>query len=283
MTHKAKKTTKEIFLEWARAIIEAAIIALIIKHFLLGAYKIPTSSMEPTLLGSHSSQHRSIIGDHLLVERLTVGIPIRIPFTDNILFRLPRFKKVKRGDIIVFLYPYELKEFVKRVIGLPGEIIQIINKKVYINGKELNEPWLKYGKKHFRDPNVKDITISTRDNLGPLIIPKKGDIIKFVDDKIYINNKVIYNRRLLPIYNEDIDVPDSYAVLYKKAILLNKKVEIVQNKIYKVKYDCYFMMGDNRDESLDSRFWGFLPAYYITGRPLVKYWPPKFLQKTQLK
>jgi len=260
--------------DWILSLLEALIIALIIRALFLQAYKIPTGSMEPTLIGSEQSYfHNETIGDHLLVERLTYGI--RVPFTD---FRLPALRKIKRGDIVVFDYPLNTKkDFVKRVIGLPGETIQIINKVVYINGKKLDEPWLRFGwNKHHTDNYILSSEESTRDNLGPLIIPKKGDKIVLKDDKIYVNNNFIYNKQIISLYTKE--VTKNYAELYNIALLNRKEVKenisLQPGKVYIVKYDCYFVMGDNRDNSLDSRFWGFLSYNYIHGKPLVKYWPP---------
>lgn len=264
---KKKRTFKEWLLDWIETIVVAGAIALFIRGFFLQAYKIPTGSMEPTLIGSEQSfNHSQTIGDHLLVEKITYGI--LIPFTD---IRLPKIRTPRRGDIIVFEYPYDTsKDYIKRVIGLPGETIQIINKKVYINGKLLKEPWLKFGSKHFHSSIILSADESPRDNLGHLIIPKKGDKIRLEENKIYINNKVIYNKKLISYYVNNYGYFDNYINLYKK-VLENSKRE---KNFYIVQYNCYFVMGDNRDNSLDSRYWGFLPYKYIKGKPLILYWPP---------
>ncbi len=265
---KVKKSIKGIIYEWVETLGTALIMALIIRALFIQAYKIPTGSMEPTLLGSESSKnHRARIGDHLLVEKITYGM--LLPFTS---IRLPGIRDIKRGDIVVFKYTYDpKKDYIKRVIGLPGEIIQIINKEVYINGKKITEPWLKHGKKHFNSNILFSEDESPRDNLGPLIIPKKGDIIRLADNKIYINNKFIYNQKLMLNYT----ISDYFSSLYVK---INERKKSNLTKVtkgkYLVKYDCYLVMGDNRDCSSDSRYWGFLPFNYITGKPLVIYWPP---------
>ena len=263
------KTFKEKIYEGISTIIQALIMALIIKALFIGAYKIPTGSMEPTLLGAEkSNNHERRIGDHLLVQKITLGI--RVPFTT---FRLlPFLNKIDRGNIIVFDYPYDpSNDYVKRVIGLPGDKLQIINKLIYINDKKLEEPWLKYGNKHFNSGYTLSGDGTARDNLGPIIIPKKGDKIRLVDNKIYINDKFIYNKNIvfyIPEKGKKHHIPHyNYFSLYNKSIQKNKDTYIVE-------YDCYFMMGDNRDNSSDSRVWGFLPFKYITGKPLVKYWPP---------
>ena len=264
---KQKKDLKGIIYEWVETIGTALIMALIIRALFIQAYKIPTGSMEPTLLGSESSKnHRSRIGDHLLVEKITYGM--LIPFTK---IRLPGIRNIKRGDIVVFKYPYDTKkDYIKRVIGLPGEIIQIINKKVYINGQKINESWLKYGKKHFNSEYLLSEDNSSRDNLGPLIIPKKEDIIRLTENKVYINDKFIYNQKIIHNYSSDY-----FTSLYIRIDETKKSsLKKIKEGKYLVKYNCYFVMGDNRDNSADSRFWGFLPFNHITGKPLVIYWPP---------
>ncbi|MDD5067136.1 MAG: signal peptidase I [bacterium] len=269
--NKEKKTIKQHLWEWGESLISAGIMALFIRALFIQAYKIPTGSMEPTLLGSEASlNHQQIIGDHLLAEKLSYGI--LIPFTK---VRLPGLSHLTRGNIVVFRYPYDTsRDYVKRVIGLPGDTLQIINKQVYINGKRLKEPWLKFGAKHYGDFRILNSDETARDNFGPIIIPKKGDRIRLIDNKIYINDKYIYNRKLYVNYpgaNNQILMREDDFGLYKTLTL---KENASSAKEFTVNYDCYFVMGDNRDNSSDSRFWGFLPFSYITAKPLVKYWPP---------
>lgn len=268
---KKKKTLREILLDWLETIITAGLLALFIRAFFIQSYKIPTGSMEPTLLGSAPSRnHGPIIGDHLLVERLSYGISI--PLTRA---RIAPLASIKRGNLVVFKYPYRTKdEFVKRIIGLPVETLQIINKTVYIDGKKLEEPWLKFGQKHFNSGEIFDGQFNPRDNIGPLIIPRKGDRISLKEDKIYINDKFVYNKNIYFPYSKVIR--GDYFQLYK-TILMADTDKLPEKEIteFTVNYDCFFVMGDNRDNSSDSRFWGFLPYRYITGKPLIKFWPPK--------
>lgn len=173
---------------------------------LVQAFVIPTGSMEDTLL----------IGDHLLVDKLAYA-----PAGPVSKWVLP-FEKVKRGDIIVFRYPVDIKQtFVKRVIGVPGDRLRIENKQVYVNGVKLNEPY-KYHKTEYID--------SYRDNFPG----EPNTVVSAPAEKMLRES----------VKNGEVIVPDN----------------------------CYFAMGDNRDSSLDSRYWGFVPRDNIIGKPLVIYW-----------
>jgi signal peptidase I len=173
---------------------------------LVQAFVIPTGSMEDSLL----------IGDHLLVDKLAYAPPGTISK-----YLLP-YTPLKRGDIIVFKYPVDVRQtFVKRVIGIPGDRIRLVNKDVYLNGKLLQEPY-KFHKTPYLD--------SYRDNFP-------SDPNTRVDD------------RALEMLDKNVE-----------------DGELV------VPPDCYFAMGDNRDSSLDSRYWGFVPRANIIGKPLIIYW-----------
>ena len=118
---------KKFIKEYVEPIVIAILIALFIRAFIVQAFKIPSSSMEPTLL----------VGDHILVNKFIYGI--RIPYTNIKFFQ---YKKPKRGDIIVFIFPKDRsKDFIKRVIGMEGEKVEIINNKIYINDTLMNDPW----------------------------------------------------------------------------------------------------------------------------------------------
>lgn len=173
---------------------------------LVQAFVIPTGSMEDTLL----------IGDHLLVDKLSYA-PAG-PITRGVL----PYEPVKRGDIIVFRYPVDIKQtFVKRCIGVPGDRIRIENKDVYRNGVKLNEPYV-YHKTDYID--------SYRDNFpGVPNVPMARSGLEMLEKSV-VNGEVV--------------VPPG----------------------------SYFAMGDNRDSSLDSRYWGFVPRENIIGKPLIIYW-----------
>ena len=180
---------KQEIKEWVNALFTAAVIALVIQTFLLQAFKIPSGSMIPTLQ----------IGDHILVNKFIYGV--KIPYIKNPIIPV---EEPKRGDIIVFRYPVEPdKDFIKRVIGIPGDIIQIKNKKIFVNDQPLPHDLGVYS-----DPHVISGQINPRDNFGPVTVPK----------------------------------------------------------------DKYFVMGDNRDNSYDSRFWGFVDESDIKGKALIIYW-----------
>jgi signal peptidase I len=184
-----KSTVREYF----ESIVIAVILALFVRTWVVQAFKIPTGSMENNLL----------IGDHLLVNKFVFGpTPLALGRA-----ALP-VRPVRRRDIVVFKYPNEPdRDFIKRVIGLPGDTVELRNKKVYVNEQPLDEPYV-----HFLSPpssQYQEVTsLDVRERYGPVTVPP----------------------------------------------------------------DHYFVMGDNRDNSQDSRYWGFLPRSYIKGRALLIYW-----------
>jgi signal peptidase I len=182
-----KSTVREYF----ESILVAVVLALFVRTFVFQAFKIPTGSMKPNLL----------VGDHLIVNKF-----IFAPTASGLERALLPMRPIERGDIIVFKYPEEPeRDFIKRVIGLPGDTLELQNQTVLINGQALTEPYA-----HYLFPPAAE---------GQM----EGDL----------------RRRYGPV-----TVPDGH----------------------------YFMMGDNRDDSQDSRFWGFLPQSYVKGRALFIYW-----------
>jgi signal peptidase I len=180
---------KHIVREYAESIIVAVILALIIRTFIVQAFKIPSGSMEDTLA----------IGDHLLVNKFIYGM--KIPFTDT---RFWKLRDPRRGDVMVFEYPEDpSKDFIKRVIGTPGDTVEVKDKKVYVNGQLYENPHEVHKEKDLFPKEQ-----NPRDNMGPVKVPA----------------------------------------------------------------DSYFMMGDNRDRSYDSRFWGFVKSDKIKGLAFIKYW-----------
>ena len=146
------KDKKRLIREYAEAIITALLLALVIRAYIIQAFKIPSGSMIPTL----------VIGDHILVNKFIYGT--KIPFSDKSILV---FRKPEKGDIIVFKYPEDpKKDFIKRVIATGGDTIEERNKIVYVNGKETKEPFA------YHSDNFIRVRGDPRDNFGPLIVPE---------------------------------------------------------------------------------------------------------------
>jgi signal peptidase I len=205
---RAGQTT---FSEYVESLLVTVILALFGTSFIVQAFKIPSASMEGTLL----------IGDHLLVNKFIFGG--RGAWYEKVL----PYRPLERGDIIVFKYPYaDHQHFVKRVIGLPGDRLKLEDQRVFINGKPLNEPYVVH------DP------AAPYDPLNYAFPPMGSQL---------------YAAQIQPEWAHEIQ---KYA----------KGAEII------VPPDKYFAMGDNRDHSLDSRYWGFVDRSAIMGRPFLIYW-----------
>ncbi len=260
------KTFKDKTLEFFKNLLFAAVAALLIKSFLIETSRVPTGSMEKTIL----------IGDFLFVNKFIYGSssPRNIPFTDITLpyFQLPALGEPERYDIVVFEYPGDRDElkptvinnYVKRLVGLPGETISIVDKVVYINGKEIKRPhFIQYSNQMPIPKGIPNPAIFpygcewNEDNYGPISIPKKGDKVKLNRSNIEIYRNIIdreYGKRVVTVEGEEI------------------KIEGKTISEYTIKQDFFFMMGDNRDNSADSRFWGFVPREKILGQAWMIYW-----------
>ena len=181
-----KSSKKSLIREYGEALLVALVLAFVIRTFVVQAYKIPSESMVETLL----------VGDHLLASKFAYGI--KIPFPHSYIYRGddPAY-----GDIIIFEYPNDPSvDYIKRVIGLPGDVITVRDKRLYRNGMPVEEKYIRYEQPNIIEP--------IRDNFGPVTVP-----------------------------------PDKY-----------------------------FVMGDNRDNSLDSRFWGFVDRGAIQAKAWRIYW-----------
>jgi len=200
--------------DWPESVqwfLEIIVIALFIVTFIAQAFQIPSESMENTLL----------IGDYLLVDKLHFG-------RADILGRILPYEKVERGDIVVFHYPLDPSiHFVKRVIGVPGDRIRLINKRVYVNGVAMAEPYVRYFRPHDSSPEV-----MFRDDF-----PRLDHTVDGLNGAWWLEMKKLVDAGQLIVPEGD-----------------------------------YFVMGDNRDDSSDSRYWGFVPQENIVGRPLLIYW-----------
>ncbi len=192
----------------AQSLMGTVVIAIFVITFIVQAFQIPSESMENTLL----------VGDYLLVNKLCYGGGHGLG--DHLL----PYQKIARGDIIVFHYPVDpTQHFVKRVIGVPGDRLRLINKKVWIDGTPIDEPYVRF----LEPPNN-----MFRDNFPRTDIPAYG-----LEGKWWLEmRKLVEDGQLI--------VPEGH----------------------------YFVLGDNRDDSQDSRYWGFVPRENIIGTPLVIYW-----------
>ena len=189
MESPAAVKTKSTFREYAEAIVMALILALFIRTFIVQAFKIPSGSMIPTLA----------IGDHILVNKLSYGV--RIPFLERYLLD---YSKPDRGDVVVFIFPEDRsKDFIKRVVGIAGDTVEVRAKKVFINGAPADDPHA-----HFAGYDPQAGGAGSGDEYGPKTVP--------------------------------------------------------ENHI--------FVMGDNRDRSYDSRFWGYVNLNAVRGKAFLIYW-----------
>ncbi|MDR3320064.1 MAG: signal peptidase I [Desulfovibrio sp.] len=177
---------KSVWREYAEALFLALLLALFIRSFLVQAFRIPSESMVSTLLA----------GDHLLASKCAYGI--RLPFTN---LRIYQGEEPVRGDIIIFKYPNDPSvDYIKRVVGVPGDVVAVCNKQLYRNGQPVRENYVRFTNPSQMEP--------VRDNFGPVTVPEGK----------------------------------------------------------------YFVMGDNRDNSLDSRFWGFVDRNSILAKAWRIYW-----------
>ena len=252
------------FVGYVKTVLITLVVALVLKTFVIEAFRIPSSSMEETLL----------VGDFLLVNKLAYGIrtPRFLPLTDIAVstYYVPAFKNVKRGEIVVFEFPgsYDRSDheepvnYIKRCIGLPGDVVQIIEGQVYINGSPVGLPRyaLQNGSNgaasHYRSRLFPWGFGFTEQRYGPLVVPKKGDRIDLTEENLSLWRSLI--------------IREGHAVRFegKDQILIDG--ELAAN--YSVEQNYYFVMGDNRDNSLDSRYWGFVPEENLIGEALVVYW-----------
>lgn len=260
-SRKKPETFSEIAISWIKTILGAIIVVMIINGLAIASFVVPTGSMENTVM----------TGDFLFVNKFVYGpsTPQVIPFF-NIPLPFYKFLGVKKpevGDVIVFIYPgnrdeveaSEFQYFLKRCVATAGDTLQIINKIIFVNNKEIELPeHAKFLRPIMNDDSMRTFPFGrgfTGDNYGPLRIPKKGDIIN-------LNNKNYYEW-LVFIQREGHEVSR-----YGQSIYIDGKI-VTQ---YKVERDYCFGMGDNRDNSDDSRYWGFIPYDNVVGTPIIVYW-----------
>ncbi|MEM8486407.1 MAG: signal peptidase I [Bacteroidota bacterium] len=313
--------------EWAEALIFALVVMLIVRTFIFDLFKIPTPSMEKSLL----------VGDHLFVSKLnygtrlpkTLGVPftqIHWPGFEFPHFRFPGFSEVKRGDAIVFNYPVENKpidrkmHYIKRVVGLPGETVELRDKVVYIDNDPqpllsgMQQVWDVYktdSRVHVSATRLRAIgidSVAATNNLELIRVVATEEAVKQVAAWPYIdrvepflmNPDARYSAAMYPPGRGY--TPDQYGPVRipqkGQTITLTKEnwpvYDVVINKYegrsgrvtgdgtfsidgspatsYTFQQDYYFVMGDNRDNSEDSRFWGFVPMDHVVGKALMVYY-----------
>jgi signal peptidase I len=261
---EAKPTSKRRVREYAETIALTIFVGLFLKFFIIEAYRIPTASMENTLMA----------GDFLLVNKLIYGAntPRYIPFTNVALpfVTFPAISQPDRGDVIVFEFPggyteaseSEVVNYVKRCIATPGDTLAIVDRVVYVNGERIPlPPTAKLEKRKIFPKGFGDSRIFPRgavfngDNYGPLIVPKAGQEIQLSE------NNIEQWRNLIEHEGHSVDADAG-----------NVRIDGIPVASYQIEKDYYFVMGDNRGNSLDSRFWGFVPEDLIIGEAMIVYW-----------
>ncbi len=272
------------FHEWGEAGFSAVWLALIIRALLVEAYSIPSESMVPTLL----------VGDHLLVSKTTFGWPD--PFGPG---RVLRFRAVRRDEIVIFAPPNQPKvSYVKRCVGVPGDVVEVRDKVVYINGRPADVPY-SYGRlaavapaslhaldaayaAYLARPGV--AAARTRDDfgaveesatwLGPFHLPTGTYYLEAAPDYVRAYARI-----------EDMATAGAYQVEPRGAVepVVPGQPDWARDHHlgnrdwfgpYRLGPDEYWMMGDNRDNSLDSRYFGPVSSSELKGTPIVRYWPP---------
>ncbi len=199
---------KPVWREWIESLLVIGLIAVVIRSFIVAPFVIPSSSMVPTLL----------VGDYLFVSRYNYGF--RIPFTDIQLLA----SEAKRGDIVVFDYPEDRsKDYIKRIVGVPGDKIVYKNNELFINGKK--------------------IPLTPIGSYAYVMGDKSSDVSQAYQEQLFdVEHTVL--RKTYSIRDGQWIVPEGH----------------------------YFMLGDNRNNSRDSRFWGFVPQEYLVGKAVVIWW-----------
>jgi signal peptidase I len=251
-------------LQFLKDIVPVLVCVLAVQSFVMAAFEVPTGSMKDTVQP----------GDRLLVNKFVYGgtTPYAIPMTSIRIphLRAPGWRDVRRGDVIVFDWPGRRDDvekprqvfYLKRCIALPGDTVRIARRDVYVNGAKQALPLR--GKYMRPDPLPEGyvnpdlfppLADFNEDNYGPVTVPKKGTLINLSRDNL-----------------------PAWAVFIRReghAVSLDGDMVLVDGRParrYKVEKDYVFAMGDNRDDSLDSRFWGFVPTEDVVGTPMFVFW-----------
>ncbi|MBI4535702.1 MAG: signal peptidase I [Ignavibacteriae bacterium] len=236
-----------------------------LNSFVLASFEVPTGSMENEIMA----------GDFLFVNKFIYGgtTPRTIPFTNIRIpwFRVPGFRDVEHGDVIVFEFPGQRHEvqsaefmfYLKRAIALSGDTVEVINRVVYVNGKPAPIPRnMKFNNSRITPAGIQDPRIFpegssfNEDNWGPVVVPKKGNVVPLTLDNLQ-RWRVFIGRE-----GHSVRLDAQGEIL----------IDGVPTESYVVERNYIFGMGDNRDNSLDGRFWGFIPEENVVGTPMIVYW-----------
>jgi signal peptidase I len=257
------KNFQETIWSWTKTIVGAIIVVTILNGLAIASFVVPTGSMEKTVM----------TGDFLFVNKFIYGpsTPQVIPFLNIPLpfYRFPGIKDPDRGDVIVFIFPgnrddiepTEFQYYLKRCVAIGGDTLEVKEKKLFVNGKEVPmAPNAMYDETMPVTPADKWQTFPygkgyTRDNYGPIRIPKKGDVIQLTPENL-AEWTVFISREGHTATSNGTQV----------------QIDGKQTNSYTVAKDYCFGMGDNRDHSLDSRYWGFVPVENVVGTPMIVYW-----------
>jgi signal peptidase I len=294
-----------------KAIVFIVLTVLLIKVTILEAYIVPTGSMENTIM----------TGDFLIGSRFVYGMRtpdwIGIPYTDIGFFipyiKFPEFKIPTTGDVLIFKYPRDkYVKYVKRCVAGPGDTLIVQQKKLYVNGVEI--PMWENGKyltapmqKNFRQSDIflSSETNINKDNIGPIYVPKSGDVFQ-IDEETnwrFLLPIILMEEHAATLENNEVEYEftlqdpnelfrrkgkdDVYENYFPKGPLLTPWSKTIKDEDfqflvidgipasewteYKVSQNYYWAMGDNRDNSLDSRYWGYIPENNILGEALFTY------------
>ncbi|MBI5646105.1 MAG: signal peptidase I [Ignavibacteriae bacterium] len=259
--------------EFFKSIFVALAAVIVLNSFVVQSFQVPTGSMENTVMagellfvnkflyGGSSPQAVPLLG-------LLAGKEVEIPW-----FRVPGFRDPERGDVIVFIFPgyrddakaREFQYYLKRCVAVSHDTIQVVDKRLLINGKPFDNPiGVHYTQgvlpKEFVDGDIFPVGKPwNRDNYGPIVVPGEGDVIQLTPENIGEWNTFIRRE------GHEVSVSGGMITIDGKPATS-----------YTVERDYVFGMGDNRDDSLDSRFWGFIPKEHVIGTPMIVYmsWSP---------
>jgi signal peptidase I len=264
-----KPNAKQRTTEFLKSIGFALVAVIILNSFVLASFQVPTPSMEGTVLA----------GDMLFVNKYIYGgtTPPTIPILGLLIkkeieipyFRIPGFRDPERGDVIVFIFPGNREEtkasrfeyYLKRCVAVAHDTLRIVNKVLYVNGAPFQNPPRMIQTNYcfpaeYVDPQIfPDGMPWNRDQFGPLVIPAEGDVVPLTMQNL--SQWEVFIKReghTVSVSGESIRIDGKAATSYR------------------VERDYVFGMGDNRDNSLDSRFWGFIPKENVIGTPIIVYW-----------